>query len=431
MEPITIGLLGIAAFLVLLTTGMRIAFSGFVAGFIGLIYLNGWEAAVEIFRSQAFSQSIKFEMSVIPLFVLMGYFGYHADIGKEIFQAAQKCIGQLPGGLAMATTGACALFGAITGSSPATAALFSKLAIPEMDKYNYSKMLSVGTVAASGTLATLIPPSTNMVIYGSLTEQSIGKLLIAGVIPGIISAVVFCIGIYIRVLFNPALGPRGPRTSLREKIGSLGTLWSVAVVFGIVIGGLYMGTFTPTEAGAIGAVAIFVIALLMGRLTVKKVKDSMWETAQISCMIFFIIIGIKMFTVLLVASGVTDLMVEWAVTLPPNLLLLGVIIMYLIFGCFIGVLGMLVSTLPFVFPTMMAAGFDPIWFGILVIVLCEVAMLTPPVGINCYVTSNVTGVPLEKVFASIVPYLVYEMIIIGILILFPDLVTFLPRHMYK
>jgi len=428
MESITIGLIGVGVFLLLIFSGMRIAFAGFVAGFIGLLALYGWVPSVAILRAQPFAQSIKYGLSVIPLFVLMGYFGYYAAVGEEIFNAAQQWVGQLRGGLAMATTLGCAFFGAISGSSTAAAAMFSKLAIPEMDKHKYDKGLSLGTVAASGTLATLIPPSTNIVIYGSLTEQSIGKLLIAGILPGIVSAIFYCLMIYFRCLINPKLGPPGVRTPLKEKFISLRPLWAVIVVFIAVIGGLYIGVFTPTEAGGIGAASIFVIALLRRKLDWRKIRDAVLETARVSCMIFFVIIGIKIFTTLVVATGLTENLVQIALSLPPSLLLIGILAVYVVFGCFIGVLGMLVTTLPFVFPIMIAAGFDAIWFGIIVIKLCEVAMITPPIGINGFVTSNVTGEPVERVFKSIIPFFMVDILTIVFLIFFPQIILFLPNR---
>lgn len=429
MEPMTIGLLGVGLFLLLVIVGMRIAFAGFTAGVIALVAYYGWAPAIQIVLAEAFTQSTKYALSVIPLFVLMGYFGYYAAVGEEVYAATRQWVGQLRGGLAMATTLGCAMFGAISGSSTAAAAMFSKLSIPEMEKYNYDQHLSLGTVAASGTLATLIPPSTNVVIYGCLTEQSIGKLLIAGIIPGIVSAIIYCAMIYTRALINPKLGPPAERTPMKEKILSLRPLWAVMVVFLVVIGGLYMGVFTPTEAGGIGAIAVFTISLIRRRLSWERVKDALLETARISCMIFFIIIGIKIFTCLLVTTGITGGLVNYALLLPAGLLLLGILIIYVAFGCFIGVLGMLVTTLPFVFPVMMAAGFDPIWFGIIVIKLCEVAMITPPIGINCFVTSNVTGAPVERVFRSVIPFFIMDILTIGVLIVFPQIIVWLPSTM--
>ncbi len=428
MDPIIIGLIGVAIFLLLIFTGARIAYAGFAAGFIGLICLYGWEPSIAILSAQPFAKSITYGLSVIPLFVLMGYFGYYAAVGEEIFNAAQHWIGALRGGLAMATTIASAFFGAISGSSTAAAAMFSKLAIPEMAKYKYNKRLSLGTVAASGTLATLIPPSTNIVIYGSLTEQSIGMLLIAGIIPGVVSSILYCAMIYIRCVINPKLGPAGPRTPIKAKISSLKPLWAVIVVFIAVIGGLYFGVFTPTEAGAVGAAAVLIIAVARRKLNISNAKKAVLETARVSCMIFFVIIGISMFTTLVVATGVTEIMVTYALTLPPYLLLTGILCIYVIFGCFIGVLGMLVTTIPFVYPVVIAAGFDPIWFGIIIIKLCEVAMITPPIGINAFVTSNVTGEPVETVFRSIIPFFIIDILTIAVLIAFPQIILFLPNH---
>jgi len=429
MEPILIGLLGTALFLTLVVAGMRIAFAGFVAGFVGLMAYYGWGPAAQMVVAESFAQSTKYALSVIPLFVLMGYFGYYAAVGEEIYAASRRWIGQLHGGLAMATTLGCALFGAISGSSTAACAMFGKMAVPEMDKYNYSKDLSLGTVAASGTLASLIPPSTTIIIYGCLTEQSIGKLLIAGILPGIVSAIIYCLMIYARALINPKLGPPAERTPLKEKLLSLKPLWAVIVVFIVVIGGLYLGVFTPTEAGGIGATAMFIISLIRRRLNWRTTRDALLETARVTCMIFFILIGIKVLSCLVVTTGITGGLVNAALGLPSGLLLLSILVLYIVFGCFIGVMGMLVTTIPFVFPVVMAVGFNPIWFGIIVIKLCEVAMITPPVGINCFVTSKATGVPIERVFRSVMPFFVMDILTIGVLMVFPQIILFLPSMM--
>jgi len=429
MEPMILGLIGVGIFLLLVFGGMRIAFAGLTAGFIGLLAFYGYEPTVAAFRGHVFTEGTKYALTVIPLFVLMGYFGFYSGVGDEVYAAARQWVGQLRGGLAMGTTLSCAVFGAISGSSTAASAMFGKMAIPEMDKHGYDRRLSLGTVAASGTLASLIPPSTTIVIYGYLTEQSVGKLLIAGILPGIVSAIIYCIMIYFRVLKNPKLGPPARRTSFKEKFMSLRPLWAVIVIFIVVIGGLYLGVFTPTEAGAIGAMAMLIVTLARRMLTWKKARAAILETARISCMIFAVIIGIKLFTTLMVATGVTASLVNSALGLTPALLLVGIIVIYIIFGCFIGVLGMLVTTLPFVFPVVVAAGFDPIWFGIIVIKLCEVAMITPPIGINVFVTSNATGAPVEQAFRSVIPFFIMDIVTIGVLIAFPQIILLLPSMM--
>lgn len=429
MEPFAIGLIGLGIFLLLVVTGERIAYAGLIAGFIGLIAYYGWGPTSMSISGSLITESSVYTLTVIPMFVLMGYLGFVSLVGEEVYLAARQWIGQLRGGLAMTTTLACAIFGAISGSSTAACAMFGKMAVPEMNKYKYDPELSVGVVAASGTLATLIPPSTNVVIYGLLTEQSIGKLLIAGILPGIVSAIIYCIMIYVRVLINPKLGPPAERTPLKDKLLSLRPLWAVIVIFVIVIGGLYIGVFTPTEAGAIGATGMFIIALARRRLNWEKMKTALLETAKISCMIFFIIIGIRVLTVLLVTTRVTGALVDLTQGLPVAALFMAILGIYIILGCFIGVLGMLVTTLPFIFPLAIAVGWDPIWFGIIVIKLCEIAMITPPVGINCFVTSTATGVPVERIFKGVLPFFIMDIITIGVLTFFPQIILFLPNLM--
>lgn len=423
-----IGFLTVGLFIALVILGTRIAFAGIISGLIGLMAYYGVHAAIEGLRIQIFSTSVNYGMTVVPLFVLMGYFGFHSGIGVEIYNAGRDWLGSKKGGLAMGTIMAGAFFGAISGSSTASAALFARLSIPEMDKYGYDRRLSVAAVAAGGTLDSMIPPSTIIVIYGLLTEQSIVKLLIAGIIPGFLNAFVFCLGIYLMVLKNPKLCAPIIPTSFKVKLQSLRPLWGVFLIFVVSIGGLYLGVFTATEAGAIGAASMFLVALVRRMLTWEKVKASLIETARTSCMIFFIMIGIQLFTTVTVATGAAGALVNWAMSLPPSLLLWGIIGVYLIFGCFIGVLGMMVTTIPFIYPIIMAAGFNPIWFGIIVVMLCEIAMLTPPVGINVYLVSNISGTPLHTCFRAILPFVIMQLVFLLLLIAFPEIILVLPNR---
>ena len=410
---------------------MRIAFAGAVGGFIGLVALYSWHTATATLVSHIIVESTKYGMTVIPLFVFMGYLGFYSGLGEEIYRAGRAWFGKLPGGLAIGTVFGCAGFGAISGSSTAAVAMFGRMSVPEMDRYNYHRRLSVGTIAASGTLATLIPPSTTVVIYGLLAEQSIGKLLIAGFLPGIVSAIIYGLMIYFRAVLNPKLGPPGPSSSLKEKFISLRSLWAVVAIMLVILGGLYTGVFTPTEAGGFGAFAMFILVLIRRMLTWEKLKAALLEATRVSCMIFIVIIGVRIFMTLLVASGVTGALVKAVLTLPvpAEVMLLGILVVYVIFGCFIGVIGMLVTTIPFVYPVILGLGFNPIWFGIIVIKLCEVAMITPPVGINVFVASKVIGEPVENCFRGVIPFFFMDLLTIGVLIAFPQIILFLPNLM--
>ncbi|MFC1945586.1 TRAP transporter large permease [Chloroflexota bacterium] len=431
MEPFTFGILAVVIFLVLIFMGQRIAIAGAVAGLFALLGVFGWEGALILIRGHILSVTTRYGFTVVPMFLFMGLISFHAGLGDHIYAAAQRWVGRLHGGLAMATTLGCAVFGAITGSSTSAAIMFAKLAVPEMDKYNYDRGLSVGAVAASGTLATLIPPSVSIVIYGIITEQSIGKLLIAGLIPGIVSALVYCLMIYVRARINPKLGPRGPAFSWRERFSSMKTLWPVMAIMIMVLGGLYVGVFTPTEAGAMGVFSTLVVVALRRRLNWTMFKGSVLETARLTSMAFLIIVGVQILMTSLVTTGITGWLVEslMSVSTSPYLVLLMIIILFVVFGCFIGGIGMMLTTIPFVYPIVIAAGFDPIWFGIIVTKMVEIALITPPVGANVFVVAKVLNYPVEKAFKSVIPFFFMDLATTGLLILFPQIVLWLPNNM--
>ncbi|MFC1867066.1 TRAP transporter large permease [Thermodesulfobacteriota bacterium] len=431
METSAVGLGTVVIFLLLIFAGQRISIAGFVSGFIGLVAYYGWQPAMVSTVGHIFSESIKYGLTVIPLFTLMGFLAFWGGIGDEIYTTTRRWVGQYPGGLAMATTLGCAGFGAITGSSTAAAIMFAKLAIPEMDKYKYKRKLSIGTVVASGTLATLIPPSLSIMIYGLLTEQSIGKLFIAGFIPGIFSAFIYCAFIYVWSIMSPDLAPRGPISTFKEKLASLRHLWSTVVIMLAVLTGLYTGVFTPTEAGAMGAFCIFLVVTLKGKFTWKLLKGALLETARMCSMCFVILLGVRVLMTALVATGVTAGLTEFMLgsVSSPFLILMAILAIYMIFGCFIGGIGMMVVTIPLVSPVTIALGYDPIWFGIIVAKMVEIALITPPVGVNAFVVSKVTNVPLEQTFRSVLPFFFMDLFTIALLIAFPQIVLFLPSHM--
>ena len=430
-----IGLGGTAFMLALLASGVPIAFALGFTGLAGFAILWGTGAAISLTIITAYIKTASFLLACIPLFVLMGQIVFHCGIAKEIFSTLQIWLSRLPGGLAMAVTTASAGFASVCGSSSATAATMGSVALPEMKKYNYSPQLATGCLAAAGTLGILIPPSVPMVIYGIMTEQSIGKLFIAGIVPGVISAGLYMVMIYVRAKRNPTLAPPGPLFSWKEKVQSIHLVWPVIIIFLVVIGGIYFGIFTPTEAAAIGASVAFLIALGKKKLTKKTLMTSMGETTQLTGMILSIVIGSMVFAAFLITTGVTGVLANFVESLDVNrYVILGVMLfIYLVLGCIMTVIEILVVTIPLFFPIVLKLGFDPIWFGIVLTKMIEVSLITPPIGINCLVIKGVGGdyTSTTDVFKGIAWFFVMDIVTLIILIIFPQISLFLPNMMYQ
>jgi len=379
-----------------------------------------------------FSVFGSYSLTVIPLFVLMGQLAYHSGISTRLFDSAYRFIGHWPGGLAIATVGACAAFAAICGSTNATAATMGAATLPEMKRYNYKAELATGVVAAGGSLGILIPPSVIFIVYGILTEQSIGRLFMAGLLPGLVLAGLFILTIILWTRARPELGPSGSNFSLREKLASLSGLVETLLLFILIMGGLFIGVFTPTEAGAIGAFGTLVLALVGRNLTMRGFITALFETTRISCMILVIVAGATIFGHFLavtripfdIAQGVSEIQLpRWAIML----LIIGV---YLIGGCVIDSLALIMLTIPIFYPVVLFLGYDPIWFGVIIVLVTQIGVITPPVGINVYVVSGVArDVPLDVIFKGVLPFL--AALIIGTLLLipFPQIALFLPSLM--
>lgn len=430
-----IGLGGTAFMLVLLAFGVPIAFALGFTGLAGFAILWGTGAAISLAIITAYVKTASFLLACVPLFILMGQIVFHCGIAKEIFTTLQIWLSRLPGGLAMAVTTASAGFASVCGSSSATAATMGSVALPEMKKYNYSPQLATGCLAAAGTLGILIPPSVPMVIYGIMTEQSIGKLFIAGIVPGVISAGLYMVMIYVRTKRNPTLAPPGPLFSWKEKVQSMRLVWPVAFIFLIVIGGIYFGIFTPTEAAAVGASVAFLIALGQKKLTQKTLMASMAETTQLTGMILSIVIGSMVFATFLITTGVPDVLASFVGSLDVNrYVILGVMfLIYLFLGCIMTVIEILVVTIPLFFPIVLKLGFDPIWFGIMLTKMIEISLITPPIGINCLIIKGVGGdyASTTEVFRGIAWFFVMDIVTLNILIIFPQISLFLPNMMYR
>lgn len=431
MEPIQVGLIGIIVLLVLLLSKMHIGLAMGMVGFFGFAYVTGWEAAFGVLQTVPYTTFASDSLSVIPLFVLMGAFAFSSGMSEDLYASVRTIFANLRGGLAMATVAACACFAAISGSSIATAATLGKVAMPEMRKYQYADSLATGAIAAGGCIGILIPPSVILLIYGILTEQSIGKLFAAGLIPGILQAVFYIVTIWLLTRRNPALGPPGPSSTPKEKVVAFFRTWDVIVLFLLVIGGLYAGIFTPTEAAGMGAFGAFCFAILRGKMNWSNFTSSLSSTVNTAGMLFTIVLGAM---ILGYFFSVTRLPVEFATyvsALPVNryVVLLFIVIVYLILGCLMDSLAIVLLTVPVFFPLILQLGFDPIWFGVIVTRVTEMGMITPPVGMNVYVIHGITKVPMTTIFRGIGPFLIADVVELAFLIAIPEISTFLPSLM--
>ncbi|MEZ5842595.1 MAG: TRAP transporter large permease [Hyphomicrobiaceae bacterium] len=428
-----IGIIGILSLLVLVVVGVRVYIAAAVVGLAGLVTMLGWSAGAGMVGTIPHSKSITYTLSILPMFILIGYLAYYAGITAALFRAARAWFGWLPGGLAVGTVFANAGFAAVSGASTATAAVFSRVAIPEMLAAGYSKTMAAGTVAIGGTLAALIPPSAILVIYGIIVEESVGQLLVAGFLPGIITAVVYSLIIVVWASADPKAGPAIHGATWSERFASLPGTLPVILVVVIIFSAMSYGWATPTEAGALGAFVVFVIALLRGMRT-PQLKDALLETAKLTVMIFSMIWGILIFVRFLGFTGLPADFTTWVTSLPypPIVIMIGILLMYGVLGMFMDAIGMLLLTLPVVYPAVMALGYDSIWFGIIVVKMVEICLVTPPIGLNCFVVAAVRrDIPLATVFRGIAPFVIADAITISLFLAFPELITWLPSLMAK
>jgi tripartite ATP-independent transporter DctM subunit len=430
----TEALVGLGIMMMLALLRIPIAISMGVVGFLGVAYLRDWNfaPALAMVETKIYETGRNYTLSVIPLFILMGNFVTRAGMSRELFRAAYAFIGHLRGGLAMATIVACAGFGAICGSSIATAATMAKVAYPSMRQLGYSDRLSTGAIAAGGTLGILIPPSTLMVIYGVMTETNIGKMFAAGILPGILATVLLCIAVQWTVLRDPASGPRGERATWRERLKAAEGVWAVALLFVIVMGGIYGGVFTATEGAGIGAFGSLCIALARRALTWRTFFDALVESGRTTAMLFTILTGALMFAEFVNYTTMPNDLKTLVTTLnlSPIMVIAAICAIYVILGTAMEELSMILLTVPVFFPLVVHLGFDPIWFGVLVVVVVEIGLISPPVGMNLFVLNALLpGVPTTTLFRGVMPFFVADVIRLGILIAFPAISLWLPSMM--
>jgi C4-dicarboxylate transporter DctM subunit len=432
VSPFTIGIIGIGVLLLLFALGMPIAFAMALVGMGGFCYLVSPAAGMSILVRDLFEQFASYPLTVIPMFVLMGSFAFAAGIGRKLYRAAYITMGQLPGGLTIASVAACTGFGAVCGSTAATCATIGRVALPEMKKYHYDDTLSTGTIAAAGSLGILIPPSTSFIVYGILTEQSIGKLFISGVIPGIIIAILFMATVFLLCWRNPSIGPAGPATTWKQKLGSLVGLTDTLILFVLTIGGLFAGWFSPTQAGAIGCAGALIIGLGRRELNWRGFWEASKDGIRTSCMIMLLVAGAVIFGHFMAVSHIPFVLADTLSTLPVSPVVVMIILCaaWFILGCFVDAMALIVLLVPIIYPVIVQLNFDPIWFGVMVTVLSMIAVVTPPVGVNLYVIKGVyKDIPLETIFKGVLPFLVPFIIALALLIAFPQIATFLPGFM--
>jgi tripartite ATP-independent transporter DctM subunit len=430
----TIGLVGIVAMLSLLALRMPIGVAMLLVGAIGVAALNGIPAALSTLGNAPYSYSTGYELAVIPLFVLMGNCAGAAGMSRELYRAAYAWVGHWRGGLASATIVACAGFAAVSGSSVASAVTMGRVCLPEMFRYKYDARLATGTVAAGGTLGILIPPSTAFVIYGILTEQSIGRLLLAGFLPGILLAALFVLTITIWTRLRPELGPRGPVATRQERIQTLGQSGPMIAIVGASIGGIYLGVFTPVEAAAVGAFLCLAYALWRRSLGGGAFADMLIETVKTTSFVFLILIGAFVFGPFLALSGLPEYLAQAIAGLEvPRVVILAILIaIYILLGMFLEGFSILVLTLPIVIPIMEALKYDLIWFGVIMVIVLEMGLISPPVGINVFVVKGlVPDVPMGQIFRGILPFWAAMLVCVAILVAFPEIALFIPNNMIR
>ncbi|MGD8226129.1 MAG: TRAP transporter large permease [Desulfobacteraceae bacterium] len=432
MSVTTIGIIGIIILVIFLFSRMPVGFVMGFLGFVGFSYVVNLDAALSLIARDVFEVFSSYGLTVVPLFVFMGQIAFHSGISRRLYDSAYVLVGNRKGGLAMATVAACAGFSAISGSTNATAATMATVTLPEMKRYKYDMSLATGTVAAAGSLGILIPPSVIFIVYGILTEQSIGKLFAAGIFPGILLSILFILTIHLRVRRNPGLAPPGPKTPLREKVKSFVGVLETLLIFLMVMGGIFFGIFTPTEAASAGAFLTLLIALVRRQLNWQGFVQSLADTTRISCMVMVIVTGAVIFGHFMAVTRVPYELAGWvgSLPLPKHAIMMVIVLVYLFGGCFMDALAMIMLTIPIFFPVSEALGFDPIWFGVVIVLISEMGVITPPVGVNVYVVYGVAkDVPLEVIFKGVLPMVLALLVCNIILLFFPQIALFLPSLM--
>ena len=433
MSEITVGIIGILLMVVIFFTGLELGFGMAALGFIGFSYIVSVKAALSMVSQDIFDTTSSYGFTVLPVFILMGEIAFVGGIAKKLYDSAFKFLGHIPGGLAMTTVAAASVFSCISGSTAATAATFASVAIPEMDRYHYSRKLSTGIVAASGTLGPLIPPSVPLIVYGIITEQSIGALFLASVIPGFLVSIFFMFAIYGWCKINPSLGPKGERSSWKERIVSLKDIGWITLIFLLVMAGMMWGFFTPTEAGGVGCFAIGLLAFIKRDLNFKGFNISLENSLYTSCMVIILIIGSTIFGHFIAVTKIPLIAADWILQLPLNryiiLTLIGII--YLLGGSFIDDMAFMILATPIFYPVILKLGFDRVWFGIFLQIVVMIGVIIPPMAINIFVVNKITKESVWVIYRGVTPFLLGLILTAVLLALFPQMALFIPSFLPK
>jgi len=429
-DPLLVGITAFLVLIFLLAITVPIGVAMMLCGVGGLAMIIGLVPSLSLFGTTVMQSVVTYDLSIIPLFILMGALASRSGLSQELYDAFNAWLGGFRGGLALATVGACGAFAAICGSSVATAATMSKVALPEMKKYRYSDSMATGSVAAGGIIGILIPPSVILVLYGLLTESSIGDLFIAGFLPGILTILVFMIVISIVTRLHPESGPAGEKSTWKQKLNATLKTWAITALFATVIGGIYFGVFTPTEAAGVGAFGALFIAFSRKRLNREMMKETLLETGQTSAMIFTILIGAITLNNLVIFSGLANALADFVsgLDMSPVTVMLIILLMYLVMGCFLDALAMILLTVPIFYPIVLDLGYDPIWFGIIVVMVVELGLITPPIGMNVFVIKGmVQSVPLVSIYKGVLPFVIGQVVLIIAVFLIPEIALWLPE----
>ncbi|MBI9091528.1 MAG: TRAP transporter large permease [Desulfobacterium sp.] len=429
-EYVMVGLIGIAVLLLLFFTRLAVAYAMGIVGFAGYWYLTNFTAAVSLLSRDMYDVFSSYSLALVPLFVFMGFIAYYSGVSAKLYDVAYRCMGRVRGGLAMATVAACTAFGAICGSTTATAATMGTIGLPEMKRYNYGQRLATGCVAAGGGIGVLMPPSVILIIYGILTQISIGKLFIAGILPAFLIAGLFIVAIVVYCSLYPEQGARGEYFTLKERLFALLEIWETGVVFFVVMGGMFFGFFTPTKAGAVGSFSLLVIAVAQKKLSWPNFKNAIYDTLKTSAMVIMLVAGATIFGHFLALTRIPMEGANLVATLdwPGWAIITFICFIYLIGGCFIDALALITLTIPIFYPIVESLGYDLIWFGVIIVLITQMGIITPPVGVNVYIVKGLDPeVPLEEIFIGVIPFLIALFVGTAIMIAFPSIATFLPN----
>ncbi len=429
MTVVQIGLIGLVVMVVLFAFSVPVGIAMAVVGAIGYAIIVNPSAAISLLVTDFYTQFCSYSFTTMPMFILMGMLCFYSNISKKLYDTTYTLLGHIRGGLAIATVCACACFAAISGSSNASAAAMGKVTLPEMKRYHYDDSLSTASVAAAGCLGILIPPSGVMIIYGIQTETNISALFAAGIVPGLVLTAFMCIAVFLVCQRHPDYGPIGEKTTFTQKIKSLGGVVDMLILFVLVILGMFLGWFTPTQGGAIGAAGAFVLGKLRGTLSWRNTWLALLETAAMSCMVMAIVGGAAVFGHFMAISTIPAKLSAYVggLNLPPAVIMIFIVLIYFLGGCFMDSLALILLTLPVIYPVIISLGFDPIWFGVIIVVVAEMGLVTPPVGLNVYIIGNMSKVPLMTIFRGVVPYFICMLLLAGLLIACPGLCTWLPH----